>query len=186
MCLGVYELSQRKKITGQCLVLKRATILFLNCPLTFTSKKIDRHNNISLYSFKSRLSHRSTPVECLHTILLGPYKYLTSNLMERLSDREKEVASKLTAFSWSGLPSTLSPEALCHHHKSLIGRDYKLVAQVALYILWDHLTGPEKEVWKALSKVGYYCFATEQCRNYNASTGVLSHLLHGSKVWGHQ
>ena len=42
-------------------------------------------------------------MECLHTILLGPYKYLTAALMDRLSPQEKDlVMARIRAFIFSG------------------------------------------------------------------------------------
>lgn len=98
--------------------------------------------------------YRSTPVECLHTILLGPYKYFISTFMNRLSPQEqREVEAKLEAFPSSGLPAKLSPGSIIFNYRSLLGRDYKLIAQVCLYTFWDHFTQAEREVWKNLSKV---------------------------------
>ena len=43
-------------------------------------------------------------METLHTILLGPYKYLTRMVMGRLTGREKaEVAAKMRDISYSGI-----------------------------------------------------------------------------------
>ena len=74
--------------------------------------------------------------------------------MERLPANDKEkIMAKLRQISYSGLPSQLSPMAVCRHVKSLHGRDFKVFAQIALFVLWDHLLEPEKSVWKALSRV---------------------------------
>lgn len=97
--------------------------------------------------------NRSTPIETLHTILLGPYKYLTRQLMDRLTPKEKrEIKSKIIAFPKSGFDSSLSP-SLCKVYGSFFGRDFKLFAQMCLYLLWEYLTPQEKSVWLALSKV---------------------------------
>ncbi len=43
-------------------------------------------------------------MECLHTVLLGLYKHLTTDLTGGLSPgRKKEVAAKVDAFDVSGL-----------------------------------------------------------------------------------
>ena len=49
-------------------------------------------------------THRSTPIECLHTILLGGYKYLFRELMDKLSPTQKqEVCASIDHFPHSGL-----------------------------------------------------------------------------------
>ena len=66
---------------------------------------------------------------------------------------KREIIAKCHAFSSSGLPGVLLPESLCRHSKSIHGRDYKLVAQYIVFIVWDYLTKDEKNIWKTLSKV---------------------------------
>lgn len=86
--------------------------------------------------------------------MLGPYKYLTQRLMEKLDKEEKlQICAKLKSFPSSGLPSQISSNSLCQHYKSFHGRDFKILAQIALYVFWDHLDTAEREVWKALTMV---------------------------------
>lgn len=42
---------------------------------------------------------------------------------------------------------------LYSHHNSLVGRDYKVWAQVGIFIVWPLLTQNEKNVWLSLAKV---------------------------------
>ena len=52
---------------------------------------------------------RSTPVEVLHTMLLGCYKYLLRKKMSRLSSVQRdELSARIAAFSLSGLDKRLS------------------------------------------------------------------------------
>ena len=43
---------------------------------------------------------------------------------------------------------------ICHYVGSLVGRDFKMVAQVAPFILAPYMDVNEKDVWLSLSKVG--------------------------------
>ena len=92
-------------------------------------------------------------MECLHTILLGPYKDLLKDLMEQLSPAQKlQISSRIDSFSFSGFSAKLSPK-ICRHYKSYLGHDFKLFAQMALFIVWEHLNKVQKQVWLTLSKV---------------------------------
>ena len=88
--------------------------------------------------------YRSTPVECLHTILLGPYKYLLNDLMNQLSPaQKKEFAARVSEFNTSGLPAKLS-KSICRYYKLFHGRDFKLFAQMAS---WEYLDEVQQKVW---------------------------------------
>ena len=92
-------------------------------------------------------------METLHTILLGPYKYLLRSLMGRLTTAQKnELQARLLSFDFSGLDYKLSYN-LTRHFRSFIGRDFKAVAQIALFLLGPLMTPEEKKVWLSLSKV---------------------------------
>ncbi len=96
---------------------------------------------------------RSLPVECLHTILLGPYKYFTCALFDRLSPAVKnQIQACIRTFNYSGFRSSLSGN-ICRYHQSFSGRDFKVWAQMCLFIIWDYLEPNEKQVWLNLSKV---------------------------------
>ena len=96
---------------------------------------------------------RSTPTETLHTLLLGPYKYLLRSFMSKLSPGEKEkISAQILSFDFSGFKMKLSSK-VCRHFRSFVGRDFKLLAQIALFIFGPYLSPDEVEVWLALSKV---------------------------------
>ena len=96
---------------------------------------------------------RNTPLEALHTFLLGAYKYFLRDVMGRLSKRERsEIAARITAFNFSGFSHRLSRD-ISRYYCSFVGRDFKVVAQLSLFVLAPYLTASETEVWFALSKV---------------------------------
>ena len=73
--------------------------------------------------------------------------------MGRLSSVQKEeIQARITSLDFSGLSSKLGYN-LCRHYKSFVGRDFKALAQVALFVLGPYMTADEKTVWLALSKV---------------------------------
>ena len=96
---------------------------------------------------------RSTPVEALHTLVLGPYKYMLRSLMARFSPHQrKEVLAHIASFPLSGFELRLSRD-ISKYYKSFVGRDFKTLAQLALFVFSPLVSPGETEVWLALSKV---------------------------------
>lgn len=92
-------------------------------------------------------------METLHTILLGPYKYLLKVTIPRLTGQEKqEVLAKMNAFNYSGFDVKVFGNVV-RHHQSFVGRDYKAWAQMALFIVGNYLSDDNRQVLLALSKV---------------------------------
>ncbi len=98
-------------------------------------------------------NYRSTPVETLHTILLGPYKYLLLTVMGKLSSQQKsEVLARMRAFNNSGFKVRVHGN-ITKYFGSFVGRDFKAWAQMALFIIGPYLDDDETSVWLSLSKV---------------------------------
>ena len=73
--------------------------------------------------------------------------------MGRLSKREKnEIAGRIAAFNFSGFSHRLSRD-ITRYYRSFVGRDFKVLAQLSLFIFAPYLTASETEVWFGLSKV---------------------------------
>ena len=94
-----------------------------------------------------------TPVEILHTILLGPVKYLFAKTMGCLSPQLKmKVKAKIEAFDFSAFSRRLA-SSFVKIHKSCVGRDFKLWMQISVFIFDGIVTNEELEVWCNLSEV---------------------------------
>ena len=68
--------------------------------------------------------------------------------------QKKEIAAKIASFPSSGMSLSLSP-GIVHHHQSFVGKDFKALAEMAPFVLWNYLDDKEKKVWLNLSKVRY-------------------------------
>lgn len=98
--------------------------------------------------------HSDTPVEILHVILLGFVKYFWRDTVSRLKDPAKRVLiARLSSFDVTGLGiAPLLGATLVNYAKSLVGRDFRAVAQAAPFVL-HNLDGIPVElhrVWVAL------------------------------------
>ncbi|KAJ3835357.1 hypothetical protein F5878DRAFT_628111 [Lentinula raphanica] len=97
--------------------------------------------------------HRDTPVEILHVVLLGFVKYYWRDAISRLSDEQKKVLThRLSSMDVSGLGfSPLKGETLVQFAGSLTGSNFRAIAQVAPFVLYDLIPKPCFEAWLALS-----------------------------------
>ena len=104
------------------------------------------------------LQYSSTPVETLHTILLGVAKYMLRAFMDKRSANEKrEILARIKAFPYCGFDVKITSN-ICMYYRSFVGRDFKSFLQMALFIIVAYLTD-EKECWMLLSKV-HVCVLT--------------------------
>ena len=96
--------------------------------------------------------HRCTPIECLHTILLGPYKYLLRDFWSKLgAGNKREIEAIIATFPYSGFSHKMT--ATLHYVGSFVGRDFKIFAQMVPSVIRGYLSESEKVTWLYLSKV---------------------------------
>ena len=73
--------------------------------------------------------------------------------MASLNEWQKgEIRARIAAFLFSGFKVKLSSD-ICRYVGSLVGRDFKAVAQMAPFVLTPYMDDNEKKVWLSLSKV---------------------------------
>lgn len=84
--------------------------------------------------------HKDTPTEILHTLLLGVVKYLWSQTVSLVADQKAEAIfqARLHSLSSEGLnvPSLLA-NYMCKHAGSLIGKHFKIIAQIMPFAVFD-------------------------------------------------
>ena len=68
---------------------------------------------------------------------------------------QAEVTSFIKAFDYSGFQTKPKSKRIGHCTGSLVGRDFKAYAQIAVFALVPHLDPQEMEVWVALSQKEY-------------------------------
>ena len=99
------------------------------------------------------LCFRSTPVESLHTILLGASKYMVRSFMGSCSSKQKkEILARMAAFSYCGFSVRVTGN-ICYYYQSFVGRDFKAWMQMALFIIAPYLSEEGKKCWLLLSQV---------------------------------
>ncbi|KAF6758067.1 hypothetical protein DFP72DRAFT_1065314 [Ephemerocybe angulata] len=139
---------KRKKETAQPLLdAKRATM-----PSDF------RKTINPLWRMKGINGHTDTPVEILHVILLGFVKYMWRDVIKnQLKDKDlkkDELATRLSSLDVSGLGiSPLAGKTLVKYAGSLVGRDFRVIAQVAPFVLYDIVKPECYRTWLALAKL---------------------------------
>ena len=114
-------------------------------PLFRLSVDLFRYANFNRYKLCIPTITRATPVEVLHTVLLGTVKYMVRNFMDkRSSDEKKGILARVSAFPYRGFSVHVNGN-ICYHYKSFIGRDFKAFMQMALFIITPYVSETEKQ-----------------------------------------
>ena len=96
--------------------------------------------------------HQSTPVEVLHVVLLGFVKYFWRDAVARVSVANKAILTlRISSLNTSGLGlPRLSGKTYVQYAGSLVGRDFRVIAQIAPFVLFDLLPDYLYTTWNAL------------------------------------
>ncbi|KAG1749271.1 hypothetical protein EDB19DRAFT_1629684 [Suillus lakei] len=101
--------------------------------------------------------HTNTPVEILHTVLLGFVKYFWRDVVSVRIGKDKLkrelLETRLSSVDVSGLGLHLNGHTLVQYAGSLVGRDFRAIAQVAPFVLHDLVPKECYDTWIALSNL---------------------------------
>jgi hypothetical protein len=102
--------------------------------------------------------HSDTPIDILHVFLLGFVKYfwrdVIDNHLKGNKAKHEALITRLSSCNVSGTGlSQLSGHTLVNYAGSLTGRDFRAIAQVAPFVLYDLVTTPCYSVWVSLSNL---------------------------------
>jgi hypothetical protein len=103
--------------------------------------------------------HADTPVEILHTVLLGFVKYfwhdVVHNQLETNPSKKELLKTCLNSLNISGLQlgQQLSGHTLVQYAGSLTGLDFCIIAQVSPYVLYDLVPAVCFDAWVSLSNL---------------------------------
>ncbi|KAJ7769297.1 hypothetical protein B0H16DRAFT_1660998 [Mycena metata] len=127
--------------------------------------------------------HRDTPVEILHTYLLGNDKYVwydtTKTWDPKKGDKNGPIfASRLQSASISGLSiPPPRPRYVVQYKNSLIGKHFKMLQQLGVFYLHDLCAPLILDLWKATRELGAYLWFPE-IKNMDVYIGKLHVLPH--------
>ena len=95
-------------------------------------------------------------MEVIHTVLLGPYKYLTGKVMSTLSKNHKtELSAVIDLLDYSGINGRMSSNVKTYS-QSFVGRNFKVWAQIAPFVLQPSVDQQQLNLWISLSKVSLF------------------------------
>ncbi|KAJ3743303.1 hypothetical protein EV360DRAFT_57692, partial [Lentinula raphanica] len=102
--------------------------------------------------------HQDTLVEILHVVLLGFLKYMWRDLVNQVKNQEelkKLLEIRLKSLNVDGLEiSPIAGHTLVQYAGSLTGRDFRVIAQVAPFIIHDlKISNSCREAWLAISRL---------------------------------
>jgi hypothetical protein len=100
--------------------------------------------------------HRDTPIEILHTVLLGIIKYVWHNLHMSWKDTQRDLfVTRLQSTNLHGL--RILPIRVAHmaqYRNGLIGKHFKTLMQTTVFSVHGLVTNAQFELIKATGKLG--------------------------------
>ena len=107
--------------------------------------------------------HADTPVEILHVVRLGFVKYFWRDAVSRQgSEGRRILKARLSSLPVNDLNlSPIDGHTLVQYAKSLTGRDFRVIVQVAPAVLYDLIPPQAYEAWLALCRLCPLIFQPE-------------------------
>ncbi|KAJ7795971.1 hypothetical protein B0H14DRAFT_2391105 [Mycena olivaceomarginata] len=107
--------------------------------------------------------HQDTPVEILHTYLLGNDKYVWHDTTKDWDDKKEGIfAARLTSSSIQGLSiPPPRPRYVVQYKNSLIGKHFKMLQQLGVFHVHDLCPPLLFDLWKATGELGAHLWFPE-------------------------
>ena len=138
---------------------------------------------------------KDTPVEIIHVFLLGVVKYMVRDFLKSLTVRNlQELLEWWESVNINALniPS-MKPAYMIKHYKSLVGKDFKIILQVAPFVFFKFMSQDQRNHWMALCMLSTYVFTTkiDDMTTYLADIRkyiriFLHHTIHMSARWANK
>lgn len=94
-----------------------------------------------------------TPIELLHTLLLGPIKYLLRRSFAMMSDQQKIIVrSRLAAVFKGALGHVSNAKSLVRYTGSLNGKDFRFFVMIAPFVLGGLVPADWMDAWVAMAR----------------------------------